>query len=318
MNRVVGGILVTIGVATSSFAIPVTFFEDSDAFVERAKDIVVAECTSIPVHGTVFDGLREVEVNVLRTLKGHAKPGHFRIATIYAMKPGVKYMLYSMGGKAFETDFVATAELSVVPLPTRFEVDELEGKALKEQVQCMFARRLYEVERELAPLLREKELLEKAVSDRAHEWYESDGPVEIGPITEVSTQTDASHIVWLDIAGRKLEWSHSAPGKTGYFYFEKVSTARTSYWEFSPCDLARIEDLDGQPLKARFYGQHTPGRRDTPLGWTGEQSLGVKVGQVLLARTADDPREVFVIQIEGQEQDQDQERMSARYAVIRH
>jgi hypothetical protein len=87
------------------------------------------------------------------------------------------------------------------------------------------------------------------------------------------------------------------------------------YWEFSPSEAAKIEDLAGKPLKARFYGMYAPGRRDTPLGWTGLQAIQVTVGQVLLARTVDDSRKIFAIQIESQMQDQ--ERMSARYAIIR-
>jgi hypothetical protein len=242
-----------------------------------------------------------IEVKILKVLKGSAELGQFQIRTIYAMRPSTTYMLYSLGGS---TDFWAIPELSVVPLPAAFEVDELEGRDLKEQVQYMFSRRLYELERELAPLLEEKELLEKAVSDRQYEWYESDGPVKIGPIVQVSTQTDATNIVWLDLMGKKLAWSPSSPGKGGSLYFEKMGASWTPYWEFSPCDVARIEDVAGKPLKTRFYGLFTPGRRETTLGWTGRQGLKVRVGQVLFARTVDDPQNLLVIQIEGQKQDQ--------------
>ena len=69
-----------------------------------------------------------------------------------------------------------------------------------------------------------------------------------------------------------------------------------------------------KPLKARFYGLYTSGCAETPLRYTGLQSIDVKVGQVLLARTVDAPDKIFVIQIAGQDRNQD--KMNVRYAVI--
>ena len=285
MKKVFIGAVLLCATFSTAFAVIITLFTDTDTFVTRAKDILVAECTSIPSQEMMEDGIRVVEVNILKVLKGSNKPVHFRIATIYAMKPHTTYMLYSIGGNTLGTNFLAIPELSVVPLPATFKVDELKDKELKEQVQYMFSRRLFEVERELAPLLKEKELLEKAISDRHYEWYDSNGPVKVGPIIEVSTQTDKTNLVWLDMESKKLGWSQSSPGKSGFFYFEKIGSSWTPYWEFSPCNSTKIEDLVGKPLKARFYGMYTPGRGETPLLWTGLQSIYVAVGQVLLANS---------------------------------
>lgn len=317
MKRVIGDLILFCVVCSGAFATPITLFVDTDLFLKRAKDIVVAECISESPQETLpVDDLQVIDVNIVKVLKGDGKPGHFRIATIYPMKPQTTYMLYSLGGSSVGTNFLALPELSVVPLPVTFNVEELKDKELKEQVQCIFSRRLYELERELAPLLQEKELLEKAVSDRRYEWYESDGPMRIGRIVEASTQTeDKSSRIRLDLDGKKLMWSQCSSGKNGFFYFNKVDTAWTPYWEFSPCEVANIEALAGKPIKAQFYGLHTPGRGESALGWNGLCSIWVKVGQVLLARTVDDPRKIFVIQIERQALDQEQ--MSVRYAIIR-
>ncbi len=316
MTRVFLGTLLFSVICLPAFAVPIALFMDTDTFLERAKDIIVAECISVPGQEARESGLQAVDVSILKVIKGARTPGRFRIATIYPMEPDTKYMLYSLGGKALGTDFLALPELSVVPLPTTFKVDELKGKEPKEQVQYMFSRRLFQLERELAPLLREKALLEKAVSDKGYEWFESGGPVKLAPIVEGSTQTDKTRQAWLDLEGERLQWSQSSPGKSGFFYFEKMSASRTPYWEFSPCDATKIEDLAAKPLKAKFYGMYTPGRGDTGLGYTGLQAMRVAVGQVLLARTVDDPRRIFVIQI--QKQAEDQEQMSVRYAIIRH
>lgn len=316
MRTILGVILIINLISSKAVAIPITLFMDTDTFLRRAKDMIVAECISVPPMEASFHGLQMVEVNILKVLKGTRKPERFRVATIYPMKPHSIYMLYSSGGNTQGTDFLALPELSVVPMPRTFKVASLDGKDLKEQVQYMFSLRLFEVERTLAPLLKEKELLEKAISDKSYEWYKRDKHVKLGPIAEVSTQTDKTHPIWLDLEGERLQWSQSSPGKSGFFYFEKMGTFWEPYWEFSPCAVNKIEDLANKPLQAKFYGMYTPGRAHTSLRWTGLQAIYVSVGQVLLARTVTDPQKVFIIQIVGQKQEQEQ--MSIRYSVIRN
>jgi len=287
---------------------------DTDTYLKRAKAIFVAQCTSIPAQGPVEDGLQVAEVNIMKVLKGEGKPGPYRIVTIYPMKPQTTYMLYSLSGSALGADFLALPELSVIPLPKTFKTADLEHKTLKEQVQYMFSLRLFEVERQLAPLLEEKNLLENAVSDRRYEWFESNGLVKTTPVVEVSTQTDRTHQIWLDLDGKKLQWSHSSPGKSGCFYFQKMDASGAPYWEFSPCDKTGIEEVAGKPVRTRFYGMYTPGRGDTNLGRNSFQSISVRVGQVLFARTVDAPDKIFIIQIVAQKRDEEQ--MSAKYASI--
>ena len=316
MKRVTVVILMCLIVCPVTSAVLITLFMNTDTYIKRAKDIVVARCASKPVQASRENGFRVVEVDILKVLKGGRKTGPYRIATIYPMKPQTTYMLYNLGGSVVGTDFLAVPELSVVPLPQTFKVADLKHKTLKEQVQYMFSLRLFEVERKLAPLLREKDLLEKAVSDRAYEWFQSKGSVKTTPVVKVSTRTDGTHRIWLDIESKKLSWSQSSAGKDGFFYFQKMDGSMTPYWEFSPCDETRIEDVVGKPLRIRFYGMYTPGRGDTNLGWNSSQSICVRVGQVLFARTIDAPNKVYIIQIVSQKKDEEQ--MTARYTMIRH
>lgn len=62
-------------------AIKVTLFSDTETFVKRGKDIIIADCIALPTNRVVvtnghavikgfYDGLHPVEVDVLRTLKG--------------------------------------------------------------------------------------------------------------------------------------------------------------------------------------------------------------------------------------------------------
>jgi hypothetical protein len=352
MRKKLGGLIFICAICPAAFGIKISTFEDAGRLVEKAKDIVMADCVSIPtnkpvmvdghlVDFVIMDDLYKVEVRVIRTLKGDKQPGNQIIATVYPMTPGKRYLLYSLGGEVGEsggpdrgagstdsyslgggtgkpggipaTDFLAVPKFSVVEIPSDFDLKSLDGKDVKEQVQSIFSRHLFEVERELAGLLEEKSLLEKVTADRQSEWYKSETPLKIGPVIEAGT-TNRESFIWLDLAGKKLQWSHSTPGKTGFLYFSMVGVTNTFEWEFSPCGAGKIEDLSGASLKARFYGEHTPGRGDTKLGVNSGNAILVSVGQVLLARTADDPGTIFIIQIAGQ--DAVQEKMSVRYTVI--
>lgn len=317
MRKTFRGLLLLGVCCPCAVAVPVGLFNNTDRFIEDARDIMVAECISVPPVGPMVDGIRPVEVSVLRVLKGRTEPGSLRVVTIYKMNPGTKYLLSDLGGgQALGTNYVFTRQLSVVPLPQTFELDDLDGKDLKEQVQYLFALHLYEVEQELAPLLKEKELLEKGIRDRAYVWYASDGPVQLGPIVEAHTQAEEGYPQWLGVRGEKLQWSWNEPGKSGYFYFGKVGENGVAYWEFSSSNVSALEELANKSLKARFYGRYTPGRAESPLGWTGPYGIDVKVGQTILARTKDQPKKVYAIQVLGQ--GANPEAMTARYTVIQN
>jgi hypothetical protein len=152
-------------------AIKITLFTDTNTFVQRAQDIWIAKCLGpVPDGANYDDGLYPVDVEVVSVLKGAKKAADAQkrakaqIATIYPMEAGKIYLLTSLGGSAFGTDFLAVPELSVVELPSNFRVDELNGKTLVEQVQAVFAARRLENERQQRWLVEEKKLLDKAVA----------------------------------------------------------------------------------------------------------------------------------------------------------
>jgi len=309
MKKILCGLLLWLG--NTTFAIHVPPFTDTDNLIKKADQIIIAECISEKTkeYPHLYD------VTVMKVLKGNEISGHLLVSTIYKMEPSIRYLLVNLSGFSIGTNFTATAELSVIPLRTTFSLDELKGKELKEQIQYIYSMYLCETERKLEPLLTKKELLEQALTDRQYEWYQSNGPIKLGQIVESSTHTNESHIVYLDLEGKKLAWSSCSPGKTGFLYFEKIGVSWTPYWEFAPCEATRIEDLVGKSIKARFYGLLTPGRKQSALGWAGSiQSIQVKVGQVLLARNTEDSQTIFVIQILGQQHDQ--ECMRYRYTTI--
>jgi hypothetical protein len=173
MKLVVVSLFAFLLVAAPCSAIKVAAFTDTNTFVEHAQDILIAKCLGPVPDGTrYFDGLYPVGVEVLAVVKaagkaekgeGAQKPGRMKIATIYRMEAGKIYLLTSFGGSAYDTNFLAVPELSVVEVPANFKLGDLTGKTVVQQVQAVFAARRQENERQQRLLREEKKLLDRAV-----------------------------------------------------------------------------------------------------------------------------------------------------------
>lgn len=284
-------------------AYPVSHFEDLDTFIDQAQDIVVARCGPAPLKAEDFgDGLTAADVQVLLVLKGHKNLGALKVVSADRLKPGETYLLTSTGGMAGGTDFIAIAELSVVPLPADFDLAILKGKSIKEAMHRLMARRLNTVEWKLAPLLEEQTLLTKALKDRTDDLFKSRGPIRITAPREVMSQEERS-VRYLEIGSKRFEWSHSRPGETGFVYYTSIFSPP---WEFAESDKQDLQNFDGKSLEAKFYGLHSPGKRGN--------SMYVKVGQVILGRTVDDPQTIYIIKFVSQEKGK--ETVTVQYAVV--
>jgi len=281
------------------FAIKVTLFSDTEAYLERAKDIVIAECVSAPedvVRGAL------VEIDIKMVLKGKRDLGKTKVFTIYSMQAGGRYLLMSLGGEIQGTDLLAIGELSLVPIPSFVELDTLKGKSLKDKLHFIFAARLYAVEKELAPLLAEKSLLERCLSDRTDNLYVSPRPVHIDKIlTTRATDYQGKKTVYLHFGKRLMEWSKQS-GQSGYIY-SRAPGGKAPVWEFASIECSTLEELEGKALKVRFGSTHIP---------PGGETRGVRVGQMVLARHVDEPSTIYVIRFDRQEED----RVFVQYAAI--
>jgi hypothetical protein len=163
MKMLLPSLALLLLVAEEAPAIKITLFSNTETFVEIAKDIVIAKCIGpVPDDGSHEDGLYPVFVEVIVVLKGTMKPGKAKIATIYPMESGRNYMLTSLGGSAYGTNFLAVPQLAVVEVPARFRLDDLKGKPVLEQVRAVFTARRDEIERQRPD--KEKRLLDKAVA----------------------------------------------------------------------------------------------------------------------------------------------------------
>jgi hypothetical protein len=69
MRRILTATLLICLICLATSAIPITLFMDTNTFLERAEEIIVAECISVPRQETRRDGPQAVEVNILRVLQ---------------------------------------------------------------------------------------------------------------------------------------------------------------------------------------------------------------------------------------------------------
>lgn len=299
--------------ASACNAVPISPFSDTDTYIQRAKGIVVAKCISVPDNLRIDGGYSEMypaTVSILKTLKGE-RTDHLTVATIYEMTPGKMYLLSSSGGSALNTDFLALAELSVVPLPDGFDLKQLASQSTKAQVMAIFSSRLFQVEKELAPLLRQQQILATAIEERVNEQHRFRGQVRIGAIEQLHTKRRDSSL-FLELESGELHWSHIRPGESGYFYFSNQPSDDTK-WEFAYVDADDITDLDGKELDVRFGGMFSP-MFDKRLIHTGG-GIQVSVGQVVLARTEIERDTVYVLKIHHQAE---HESMTVLQAVLQN
>jgi RNA polymerase sigma factor (sigma-70 family) len=155
LGALAGGMLLF---TNSAKAIPWWPFTDTKTHVEKATDIVIAECLTDTANPGI-DGIAPYEVNVVAVIKGKRKLGKVRVGSD-GLEKGRSYMLTSFRGASFMTN----GELAVVELPPKFSLASLRGKTPDQQVQAIFDARRIWVTARMEALSLEKKRLEKAVN----------------------------------------------------------------------------------------------------------------------------------------------------------
>ena len=271
MNRIIAGIVAgLLGSTVAGLAIKITLFSDLDTYLERGKDIVIAKAIAVPANdqGGFGDGLHLVEVDVLRTLKGTNQPGKLTIATIYPTTPGRRYLLYSLGGSAGGSSFLAVPELAVVELPSWFDLQQLDGKPPREQIALLFDLRLAELKRQLTEWEHEKQLLEKAAAFPAAslgspaafgpviertlsqlELLDLDTGQKAGPIAQSEPKQQPHLDVYLDFGADAQ--NRSFPMLNSQFLY----TVRATNWNMSADELEAALPTNATPPRVRVLAK---------------------------------------------------------------
>jgi len=147
----------------SMWAVKITEFVDMDVYVQRGKQIVIADFITAENTHNYEDDLYTAEVNVVRVLKGSTTLGKLKVLTIYPITKGTRYLLYSLSDPPA---FQAIPELSVIALPQKFDLARLDSNDLLNQLLLIFESRQAHIKSELESLSNEQRLLEKALSEK--------------------------------------------------------------------------------------------------------------------------------------------------------
>ncbi|MBL7214044.1 MAG: hypothetical protein ISS71_00030 [Phycisphaerae bacterium] len=282
-------LLACLGVAE---AVRITLFMDTEMFIKRAQDIVIADCITEP-NQPVFEAGMTYNCKLLYTLKGNREPSNFNVFTIYPLQANKQYLLTNTGGQVGDTDFLALCELSVVPISPYFDIEKLKDKSLTDQLHMIFDLRKYQLQKQLDPLLKEKGLLEKALQDRTDNLYISPGPIEFDTIhTTQATDYSSGKITYLQFGAHQMEWSRQNDN-AGYLYVTEPGTQKTT-WQWAVLDVNDFEQLRSKPLHVRFMGVYPP---------IYEQTLTVRQGQLVLLRHGENPKTVYIAKFEEQQED---------------
>jgi hypothetical protein len=78
----------------SMWAVKITGFVDMDVYVQRGKQIVIADFITPENTHNYEDDLYTAEVNVVRVLKGSTTLGKLKVLTIYPMTKGTSVVCH--------------------------------------------------------------------------------------------------------------------------------------------------------------------------------------------------------------------------------
>ena len=114
-------------------------------------EILIARCISMPTNGpgievehfkpptvVVGDDFHPVEVEVVRMLKGDAHSGRRIIGAHYPMVPGRNYLLYRYGDDGGGPDTFGGLHYMAMEVPPSFDLAQLGGKPLREQITLLY------------------------------------------------------------------------------------------------------------------------------------------------------------------------------------
>jgi len=140
-------------------AIFVSPFRGWDDLVENSPEIFIARCVSTVdfISATknkptiVIDDMVDSGVEVVSVLKGSASPGLTSLASQYWPYRGEYFLVFANYKKdEFNAGYSAIEGYRVIPLDHNFMTNQLTGKTLNEQIDLILARRLADLNGEIA------------------------------------------------------------------------------------------------------------------------------------------------------------------------
>ena len=146
---------------TTAAAVLIASFKSWDDLTQKSPDIIIARCKETPKSGLVANGMIWADIEVVAVLKGDTKQGAARMVSQYYPHQGQRFLMFSTyQSNEHYSAYNATEEYRVVPIGPYFQVEQLTGKQLGEQIQMLLRARLEDLKRESEHAAEEKKRLE--------------------------------------------------------------------------------------------------------------------------------------------------------------
>jgi hypothetical protein len=165
-------IIILFVLAVPVFGIFITDFRGWDDLIERSPVIVVAKYITAPADSktkktvAITDGVIYSDIQILLVLKGSTRTGLSSMASQYCPHSGEQFLLFANDSNdQFYTGYTAIEGYRIVPINCNFQINQLSGKTLKEQIQLILNSRLKDLNDELARDNEEKNRLEMNMSN---------------------------------------------------------------------------------------------------------------------------------------------------------
>jgi hypothetical protein len=172
MRKLIVSVLLLTSVATAIALLTVSF-PGWDQLTEGSPDIIIARCTKTPLpvetpYQIQIDLVVHSDIEVVSILKGVTNGvaserltlGPTVLRSMYWPRQGEYYLIFSSYHEGYHQ---AIEDYRVIPLGLRVPADAIAGKPLDEQLQILFKRGLFYLNREIQKDEEEKQRLESAL-----------------------------------------------------------------------------------------------------------------------------------------------------------
>jgi len=143
LSHTIIALLAAFGTASAVLVWPFTSWDD---LTRNSPDIVIARCTTTPDPKLIADGQIWSEVEILTVLKGDTKPATANMVSQYWPHQDEQFLMFSTyQSNEFHRAYNATEAYRIIPIDRNFQIKELTGKPLTEQIRLILSRRIDDV-----------------------------------------------------------------------------------------------------------------------------------------------------------------------------
>jgi hypothetical protein len=136
-------------------------FTSWDDLTKKTPDIVIARCVTTANPTWIVNWMVHTDIEVISVLKGDTKPGTARMYSGYRPYQGERFLMFAWyQSNQVNQAYAAPETYRIVRIGRDFQMFDLTGKKLEEQIQMVLSNRLVDLNRELEIGAEEKKRLE--------------------------------------------------------------------------------------------------------------------------------------------------------------